>query len=66
MRMPGQKTAGPLASLLAFQKKAIWEQMNGTESMTNLPYIIDSKMQISSHYNISEIWMCLTTDGIQL
>lgn len=40
--------------------------MNGTESMTNLPYFIDSKMQISSHYNISEIWMCLTTDGIQL
>lgn len=45
----GQKILGPLASLPAFQKKPLWEQMNGTESTTNLPYLTDSRTQISSH-----------------
>lgn len=32
--MHGQKIAGPLAFLLAVQKKAIWEQINGTKGAT--------------------------------
>lgn len=38
--------------------------MNQTESTTNLPYFIDSKIQTSSLCNISEIWTCLTIDCI--
>ena len=53
----GQKLSGPLASLLALQKKAILVQINQTKSTRSLPYFIDSKTQISSHLNISEIWM---------
>lgn len=32
--MPGQKIAGSLASLLAVQKKPIWELINGTKGTT--------------------------------